>query len=130
MKFLLYGWPTTYLISDFARRARFFDIHMLEDPKNAMGQTFSHILATEERTMYSIQGGPLSADSLVILNYFGLRQDGSIVCISRELYRSAQSRPCLMPSFSQRYGCDDGCGDLSARQDRCIRAAWAQLNIL
>ena len=78
--FLLYGWPTTYLIPDFARRARFFDIYMLEDPKNAMGQTFSHILATEERAMYSIQGGLLSADSIKFLNNFGLRQDG-IDCV-------------------------------------------------
>jgi len=78
--FLLYGWPTTYLIPDFARRARFFDIHMLEDPNNAMGQTFSHILATEERPMYSIQGSLLSAESLKFLSNFGLRQDG-IDCV-------------------------------------------------
>jgi hypothetical protein len=74
--FLLYGWPTTYLIPDFASSARFFDIYMLEDPQNAMGQTFKRVLMSEKRTMYSIQGAPLSADSLKFLNNFDLRQDG------------------------------------------------------
>ena len=74
--FLLYGWPTTYLIPDFGRRAQFFDIYMLDDPKNAMAQTFSHILATEKRAIYSINNDRLSAHTLKFLNNFGLRQDG------------------------------------------------------
>jgi hypothetical protein len=74
--FLLYGWPTTYLIPDFGPRAQFFDIYMLDDPKNAMAQTFSHILATEKRAIYSINNDRLSAHTLKFLNNFGLRQDG------------------------------------------------------
>ena len=80
--FLLYGRPMTYLIPDFARETRFFDIRMLEDPNNAMGRAFKNILATEKRPTYSIQDETLAADSfeLQFLNNFGLRQDG-IDCV-------------------------------------------------
>ena len=49
---------------------------MLDDPKNAMAQTFGHILATEKRAIYSINNDRLSAHTLKFLNNFGLRQDG------------------------------------------------------
>ena len=98
--FLLYGWPTTYLIPDFGKQARFFDVYMLEDPNNATGRAFNNILATEKRPMYSIQGEPLlSVHSLKFLNNFGLRQDG-IDCVHFASFIGAQRvRLALCPVY-------------------------------
>jgi len=102
--FLLYGWPTTYLIPDFGRSAQFFDIYMLENPKNAMGQSFSHILATEKRAMYSINNERLSAHSLKFLDNFGLRQDG----IDCRYFESAIGARKVGHSLCQLYHGDTG----------------------
>ena len=103
--FLLYGWPTTYLIPDFRRQARFFDVFMLEDPNNAMGRAFNSILATEKRLMYSIQGEPLLlAHSLKFLNNFGLRQDG-IDCVHFASFIGAREvRLALCPVYRSDTG--------------------------
>lgn len=74
--FLLLGDPTTYVIADFGDRTRFFNIGMIPDPGNRMGDLFRDALARHDGPVYSIQGEPMSKRTLDFLNAFRLRQDG------------------------------------------------------